>query len=405
MDGRKELCEGLTEGEQTAEQAEEMTVEAQEKTEDTGEKPEEGKSPKKKRGCLGCLGNIIIVVAVILLLMKGFEWLGHFTNPEANNEAAVKARTYDFFYCTCAGSFGGIFGKEGKVAFGKKVLPVLDKFMLEDGKSTVGNDEINTICTSEYTIDDEHTLAAYTGRKVKLTGKILDQTDARRRVQLVTDVNYLPELREEGVPEPPLISLDCNWVKEEPDKDDFVEVEGMLIVDPYDFSSEEQMNVFVVVKKIRKADYLELGGDPANLFMYQEMELVTSVEQQGVTFDILGVSVDAATGRTYVKYQIAVAEELRGKIYDFDIFAAKGNLVSLTPEIGVGGQSGYGSFMIDEEIPNYVAQVAPGENQVSIVICGYSREDWEDERVIEVNPDAEIYIRVDIPSESWTIVE
>ncbi len=382
MDERTELNEEKVKGEQT------------------GEGPEEEKKPRKKRGCLGCLGNIIIGVAVILLLVKGVEWLGRLTAPEENNSAATKARTYDFWYNQCAGRIN--FGGDSKIAFGKRVLPLLDKFMLEDAKSTVGNDEINTILNTDYTIDDEAVLAAYTGRMAKLTGKVIHKDERTKTIQFATDVNF-----NEGAEdvEWPRIFLNCDWVKEEPDMWDCVEVEGMLIVDPYDFSSKESMTVSVQVRKVSKADYLALGGDPANLFMYQESEPVASVEQQGVTFDVLGVSVDAATGRAYIKYQISGDKELQGREYDLEIFAAKGNLLGMVFDYGSAGQSSYGSIMIEEEAPNYVAQVAPGKNQISIVICGYNREEREDEGIVEVNPDAEIFIRVDIPSESWTIVE
>lgn len=425
MDEREELHDASVEGAQSAEQTEAMEVqdveqagkkpeepaveqqELSEKTEEDsqegkgniGEELKEGEKPRKKKSCLGCLGNIVIAVAVLFLLIKGWEWLGHLTAPEENNSAATKARTYDFWYNQCAGKIN--FGGDSKIAFGKRVLPLLDKFMLEDEKSTVGNDEINTILSTDYTIDDEAVLAAYTGRKVKLTGKIIYKDDRTKTIQFATDVNFNPDA--EGA-EWPRIFLNCDWVEEKPDMWDCVEVEGMLIVDPYDFSSKERMTISVQVRKVSKADYLALGGDPANLFMNQETELLTSVEQKGITFDILGVSVDAATGRTYVKYQVSGNEELQGRHYDLDILAAKGNLLGMVPDYGSAGQSSYGSIMINEEAPNYVAQIAPGENQVSIVICGYNRED-AGERIVEVNPDAEIFMRVDIPSESWTIVE
>lgn len=422
MDEREELHDASVEGAQSAEQTEAMEVqdveqagkkpeepaveqqELSEKTEEDsqegkgniGEELKEGEKPRKKKSCLGCLGNIIIVIAVILLLIKGAEWLGRLTDPKANNSAATKARTYDFWYSAIEKIN---LNEDKKVAFGKRVLPLLDKFMLEDEKSTVGNDEVNTLLTTEYTMDDEDTLAAYTGRKVKLTGKVIYKND--KTVQFATDVNFNQDAEDA---EWPRLFLDCSWVKEKPDMWDCVEVEGMLIVDPYDFSSKEKFVVTVVVREVKKADYLALGGDPANLFMNQETGPITSVEQKGITFDILGVSVDAATGRTYVKYQVSGNEELQGRHYDLDILAAKGNLLGMVPDYGSAGQSSYGSIMIDEEAPNYVAQIAPGENQVSIVICGYNRED-AGERIVEVNPDAEIFMRVDIPSESWTIVE
>lgn len=418
MDEREELHEGM----QTAEQAEEMKAqdgkkleepavkpqEQSEKTEedfqekkgDTGEELKEGEKSRKKKSCLGCLGNIVIAVAVLFLLIKGWEWLGHLTAPEENNSAATKARTYDFWYNQCAGKIN--FGGDSKIAFGKRVLPLLDKFMLEDEKSTVGNDEVNTLLTTEYTLDDEDTLAAYTGRKVKLTGKVIYKND--KTVQFATDVNFNPDA--EGA-EWPRLFLDCSWVKETLDMGDCIEAEGMLIVDPYDFSSKEKFVVTVIVRKVKKVDYLALGGDPANLFMNQETKLIASVEQKGVTFDILGASVDAATGRVYVKYQVSLDEEkMRGQTYFFEIFAVKGSLGALENSIEGGGGSRCGSFIIEEEWPEeLVGQVASGENQISIVICGYKYSEVEEEGEVKVNPDAEIFMRVDIPSESWTIVE
>lgn len=422
MDEREELHDASVEGAQSAEQTEAMEVqdveqagkkpeepaveqqELSEKTEEDsqegkgniGEELKEGEKPRKKKSCLGCLGNIIIVIAVILLLVKGAEWLGRLTDPKANNSAATKARTYDFWYSAIEKIN---LNEDKKVAFGKRVLPLLDKFMLEDEKSTVGNDEVNTLLTTEYTMDDEDTLAAYTGRKVKLTGKVIYKND--KTVQFATDVNFNQDAEDA---EWPRLFLDCDWVKEKPDQGECVEVEGMLIVDPYDFSSKDRMNIDVVVRKIKKVDFLAAGGDPANLFMNQETKLIASVEQKGATFDILGASVDAATGRVYVKYQVSLDEEkMRGQTYDFDIFAVKGSLGAIEVSIERGGGSRCGSFIIEEEWPELVAQVASGENQISIVICGYKYS--EEEREVKVNPDAEIFMRVDIPSESWTIVE
>lgn len=422
MDEKEELHDASVEGAQSAEQAEAMEVqdveqagkkpeepaveqqELSEKTEEDsqdgkgniGEEHKEGEKPRKKKSCLGCLGNIIIVIAVILLLVKGAEWLGRLTDPKANNSAATKARTYDFWYSAIEKIN---LNEDKKVAFGKRVLPLLDKFMLEDEKSTVGNDEVNTLLTTEYTMDDEDTLAAYTGRKVKLTGKVIYKND--KTVQFATDVNFNQDAEDA---EWPRLFLDCSWVKETLDMGDCIEAEGMLIVDPYDFSSKETFVVTVVVREVKKADYLALGGDPANLFMNQETKLIASVEQKGAAFDILGVSVDAATGRVYVKYQVSLDEEkMRGKTYVFDIFAVKGSLGAMENSIEGGGGSRCGSFIIEEEWPELVAQVASGENQISIVICGYKYS--EEEREVKVNPDAEIFMRVDIPSESWTIVE
>ncbi len=414
MDEREEVCQGTRMTEQpqrmkvqAGEKPEELAVEpqelsekteedSQEKKDDIGEGHEKGEKPRKKKSCLGCLGNIIIAIAVILLLIKGLELLGRLTAPEANNSAATKARTYEFWY----GNIGTIdLDEDKKVALGKRVLPLLDKFLLEDEKSTVGNDEINTLLTTEYTMDDEDTLAAYTGRKVKLTGKVIYKQD--ETVQLATDVNFDPDL--EGA-EWPNLFLDCSWVKGKPDIGDCIEAEGMLIVDPYDFSPEESFGVEVIVRDVKKADYLALGGNPANLFMNQETKLIASVEQKGVTFDVLGASVDAATGRVYVKYQVSLDEEKmkwRG-IYNFDIFAVKGSLGTTEVFCEDAGGSMGGSFIIEEEWPELVAQVAPGGDQISIVICGYKY--YEGGGEMEMNPDAEIFMRVDIPSDAWTIV-
>lgn len=360
--------------------------------------PEEGKKPKKK-GCLGCLGNIFIVAAVILLLMKGFEWLGRWQNPEENNNASLKARSYVILYEWCAGKFGEPFGEEGKITFGEYVLPVLDWFMLEDDKSTVGNDDINTLFTSQYTMDDEDMLAAYTGRKVKLTGKIVEKSDDI--MSLSTDVNSDP--LSEGLK---TVSLNCEWLKDKPGINECVEAEGMLIVDP-DFRIEGgDVSVSVIVREIREADYTALGGNPENRFMYQKTEPVTTVEQQGAKLEILGASVDAATGRAYVKYRLSIDEKEWGdKSFVVVPIGAKGSLGGDDdmPPVFSGETVEGGIVIQDETLQDYVEQLVPGDNQIVIIVQGY--EFGEGDGQVKVDPDADIFLRADIPSESWTIVE
>ncbi len=363
-----------------------------------GQTTEEGKQPKKK-GCLGCLGNIVIVTAVILLLMKGAEWLGRLQAPEENNSASVKARSYNFIYVMCAGKFGEPFGEEGKITFGERVLPILDWFMLEDDKSTVGTDDINTLLTSKYTMDDEDMLAAYTGRKVKLTGKIVQKSDST--IRLVTDVNSDPLSFPEELQ---TVFLNCEWIKDKPEINECVEVEGMLIVDPVFSEESSNMDISVIVREVREADYVTLGGSPENRFMFQKTEPVTSVEQQGAKLDILGASVDAATGRAYVKYRLAIdKKEWDNMTFNIHGFGAKGSLVYSNIYTLFPGEILEGGIVLVEENPYYTEQIMPGDNQISIIICGYKYN--TDVTDVNVDPDADIFLRVDIPSESWVVVE
>lgn len=384
-----------------AENLTEVQSEITEKVEDTEktqeQTAEEGKKPKKK-GCLGCLGNIVIVLAVILLLMKGAEWFGRWQNPEQNNSASIKARSYTFLYVMCAGKFGEPFGEEGKITFGEYVLPVLDWFMLKDDKSTVGNDDINTLLTSAYTMDDEDTLAAYTGRKVKLTGKIVQKSGGT--IRLSTDVNSDPLSEELKT-----VFLNCEWIKDKPEINECVEVEGMLIVDP-DFSVEgDNMGIVVIAREVRGADYTALGGSPENQFMYQKTEFITSVEQQGAKLEVLGASVDASTGRAYVKYRLYADEKewKNSEVLSIFVFGAKGSLGSLDNSVLSGGETLEGGVMLFEEYPYYTEQIAPEDNQISIIVCGYKFGSHEGD--IDVDPNADIFLRADIPSEAWTIVE
>lgn len=369
--------------------------------ENTEEKAAEEKKTAKKRGPLGCLFNIIIVVIVVVSLVNGIEWLARWRNPEANNEATMKAKGCSNAYM-CAGRFGepigGILGEKAKNQFGNRVLSVLDYFMAEDDKKAVDTEELNTILTSEYTLKDAEDLAEYTGRKISLTGKILQRTG--NTAELVTDVNFDMSSEEWPV----MVSVDCSWIKEKPETDDCVEIDGILIVDPGDFSSKEAMRVEVNARKIQEADFAAIGGNPENSFMYQKMEPFTSVKQKGLTLDILGVSADAATGRGYVKYRISKDTSKAKEDYYLDIFGGKGSLSGFeSVATGVNGSTD-GSLLISETDLPFAEQIGANNDVLSVVVCAYRGED-SGEREITVNPEADIYMRVDIPSEAWTVYE
>lgn len=371
--------------------------------ENSEEKAAEGKKTPKKRGPLGCLFNIVIVVVVVVLLVNGIEWLFRWLDPEANNEAAVKAKGCSSAYM-CAGRFGepigGALGEKAKKEFGDCVLSVLDYFMAEDDKETVDTGELNAILTSEYTLKDAEALAEYTGRKIKLTGKIVQRTG--NTAELVTDVNFDTSSEKWPV----TVWVDCSWIKAKPETDDCVEIDGILIVDPGDFSSKESMRVEVNARKIQEADYAAIGGNPENSFMYQKMKPFTSVEKGGLTLDILGVSVDAATGRGYVKYRVSKDTAETRENYDLEIFGAKGSLSGC--DFGIIGMDGRkdGGLLISESDLPFAEQIGAGDGMISFVVCAYEmKEENEDERVLTVNPGADIYMRVDIPGEAWNVYE
>lgn len=346
---------------------------------------------------LGCLKAVVFIVVMTLFLVKAVQYVSHKTDPVNHNEASVDFGKYNATYFALGKvfDFANVVGKKSGDFCLDYLIPFADRFMMSDSKEVLDNSDILQIKGAEYTLDKAKEATVYNGRKVSVSGKIDYVSDYY--TELALDVNE--DFSGEDVVTR-IVALDHTLARGYTDlkPNDCVSVEGYFLLDPGDFSSPDVTEAYILARDIEKADYAALDGDPENAYIYQEASPCKTVEEDGFTVKITGVSVDAASKRAVVRYNLFLIGQ--DNLY-VNIFAVKGNLG------GDGGTELYrgtdtASYFEIKEEGLYTEQIESGKNNITIIICGYNDQP-SDEQSAAPDPAADRYMKIDIPKELWTI--
>lgn len=408
------------------------------------------KSKKKKpfwKRALGGFLTLILIIAGVIVVYKGSTYILYKQDPVYNNHAAVKAKKYDSVYSGLSDILVifDIAGNAGKEFAAEHIVPFVDKRMLDEEKEVLTNETLVPILKTEYTIKDEDTVAGYTGRKVKLTGNIGWVDEESKTASLILDpkmdsykLDEIYSTTEDEAGWPSVISFGYGLLTDASPifLNSCVEIEGILIMNPDDFSDPKWRMDKVIVKSVKTLDFVEQGGDPAEQYLHQplvEMEKELSAEGKNLDIEVKGVLVDEKTGNAVVKYVLNYESGQQDR--HIQAYAAKENkdgekavpavwsgTVEDSIAIKTGGSTIYGGG------PGKLAEeIKPESDHISLIVCGYNITDEmkidEETEVIKdkngdiiketpiysynipdgINPDADMYVRIDIPKEYWSI--
>ncbi len=432
----------------------------EEKMEEKNEKDVEIQVPEKSTGrkLLGVCGAVVFVLLMGVVLIKGTFYILPKIDPDEYNPATMKEKKYSAVYggISTAADLAGMIGTDARTSVMECMTALEDKWNADSKEEPLTGEEISKLITTEYTVEDADEVAEYTGRMVKLTG-IVSGVYKEGQARLVPDLNYHTYgwMNDDGSNNYPDILINCKAVA---DQDQLfpnacVELEGIFIFGP-DLWHDPRVyyeGTEIIVRKIKEVNFEEAGGRPEEKYLHQRAALPEPLKAEGKNLDIeiLGVTVDEETGNTAIQYTLGreaanmVDREVnvyvaRGQQANYIYYrplscetssdecfllepAASGEYLTLTAEQYAGETGG--------SLPD---AIGAGEDEIVMIICGYTIteemkgeksviEEEKDEEgnvisgtyeyenaypiPVEINPDAEMYVKVVIPREYWNICE
>lgn len=435
------------------EELKESTVEEQtSKNEEITESVKKIKKPLWRR-LLGGILTVVLIVIGAIAVYKGSSYILYKQDPVGNNHAATKAKKYEFVYSMVSDISGifGIAGDAGKTFVAEHIVPLVNSWKVNDKEEALTNEGLQAFVDAGYTLEDEDEVAAYIGRKVKITGNISYVNRTYRSAAIVLDATYntyesgmFSDTEEDSL----TISLDYRLC---PDSDGIfknacVEIEGMLLVNPWDFSDEEWVyRSQVIVQSVKEADFVGLGGDPAEAYVHQKAVMPGELKVEGKNgeIEITGIIIDEETDNAAIRYTLQTEALESDEEWEANVYVAKGERLCFDNKWVIQDELREAEILLNPEVSEaskeyYLREtgaslrdaIGANEDGIRLIVCGYIvTEEMRGEKTIieeerdeegniiyqsveyenympypvSVNPDADMYIEIDIPKEYWTI--
>lgn len=428
----------------------------EEKNEKAVEIPVRKKSIGRK--LLGVCKGVVLVLFAVVVLITGALYILPKIDPEQYNPAEMKQKEYRVVYggIVTAADFAGWIGTDARASVMEHMSLLADKWNANSKEEPLTREEVSKLVSTEYTVEDAGEVAEYTGRMVKLTG-IVSEVDKDGMVRLVPDVNFNTYglLNYGGLINQPDILLNCKAIadKDQLFPNECVELEGVFIFGPDLFHTpgEDYNETEIIVRKIKEVDFEGAGGKPEEKYLHQRAALPEPLKVEGRNLDIeiLGVSVDEETGNTAIQYTL---ERERVNLIDreVNVYVAKGQQANYSYCMPLSCESSSNEYFLLEPVASVeyagatagqytdktggslAGEIGAGEDEIVMIICGYtvteemygektSIEEVKDEEgniisetytyenaepiPVEINPDAEMYVKVVIPREYWNICQ
>lgn len=397
------------------------------------EMKEELLEEKKKNPIKGLLTFVMIIAiaaAAFIGIKKGAAYVAHKQDPEFNNLVKLKYEEVINLDFMVTDMVVGVLGEKGHELSAKYLYPLMEKLFVNEEAAVIENDELNTLLADPwgtYTLEDEEYLMGYQGRKVKLTGTIYQIQEGT--AYFCTGVEYDSSSKAD-IPIGRSISLNVNYLADQSliYENSVIELEGFLTVGLYPSGyedSEWRFDHYVFVKEVKEADFVALGGNPAELYMHQKADTDIHIEQDEFIIDISAAIVDAKTGDAVVRFTYAKDAERYYGMTDDDIcerpqiVGIKGKNVGVADgSLILDGRTEDVCVVIDNisnwneehaiSMGNLHEQVGISDEVISLYIVGYYEPHAEVGETITFT-DADVThaytVQIDIPSSEWTLYE
>lgn len=416
---------------------------------------------KKKsigRKFLGICKGVVFVLFTAVVFIAGTLYMLPKIDPEQYNPAEMKQKEYRTVYggIATAADWVGCIGTDARVSVMEYLSLLADKWNANSKVEPLTREEVSELLTTEYNIEDAGEVAEYTGRIVKLTG-IVSEVDKDGMARLVPDVNFNTYglLNYGGSNDYPDMLLNCKAIADQNQlfPNECVELEGIFIFGPdlLHTPGEVYNETEIIVRKIKEIDFVEAGGKPEEKYLHQRAVMPEQLRAEGSNLDIeiLGVSIDEETGNTAIQYTLE-REQVNMVDREVNVYAAKGQQANYSYCMPISCESSSDEYFLlepvtsveyagataeeyaDETGGSLAGEIGAGEDEIVIIICGYTvTEDMYGEKTtieevkdeegniisgtyiyedatpipVEINPDAEMYVKVVIPREYWNICQ